>query len=402
MIIDTILKLGESKDRKKYIRQLSKILGIDDLIIFIKDPEINKMLPAPGFQQTLHCGTQLQQVVEASLRAPFSTHLNTQGKSVTINGYPITVDSVIVLIGEIKDAGMLEQLQKFLPLLIKLFKYEQELIAKESLVSIIKSEAGKTEKLANVLDKTRQRLQDSLLQQKKNQHAIENLLKKKDEFINIASHELKTPLTSMKGYMDLIFDLKNTSNHQVQNYIVKANRQVEKLIRLVNDLLDVNKLQAGPVELNFEYLELNEIISDSVEEIQTTTTTHHIHLEKTPEEIFVHVDRLRMEQAISNILSNAVKYSPDADKVDVKVEVKGTDVKVSIEDYGIGVAQKDTRLIFDRFYRANKNSNKFYGLGLGLYITSNIIMRHGGKIGVENNSHGGSLFWFTLPVANRQ
>jgi K+-sensing histidine kinase KdpD len=398
MLVDTILKLGEEKDRKAIAKQVSRMLGIEDLIIFIKDPEIQKLLPAPGFQQTLPIGKQLQEIVNRSLIEPYTTYIKINGNSFPVNGYPITKESVVLLIGGIPDKLKFDQLKKVLPLLVRLFLNEQKLLANEGLVQVVESEASKSRRLANVLDQTRQKLQNALIQQKKDQRSIENLLKRKDEFINIASHELKTPLTSMKGYMELMFELKNSCTDNVQNYIVKANKQVEKLIGLINDLLDVNKFQSGHVDLNFEDLDLNEIISDSVEELQTTTSTHHIQWEKAPEEIIVHVDRMRLEQVISNIVSNAIKYSPEANKIHVSLEKHAQEAKVLIEDHGIGISPKEARLIFNRFYRANKDSNQFYGLGLGLYISSSIIIQHEGQIGVENGSHGGSLFWFTLPT----
>lgn len=398
MLVDIILKLAEIKDRKDCIDQLAGMLGIENLIIFLKDPEIQKLLPAPGFLQTLPSFSELQKVAIKALNKPYSEKISIEGNCFIVSGYPITADSALVIIGGPPDNIKIEELKKLLPLLVKILSLEQKLKANESLVQVVESEASKNKRLANILDQTRQKLQDALIQQKNDQRSIENLLKRKDEFINIASHELKTPLTSMKGYMELMFELKNSCTDKVQDYITKANKQVQKLTGLVNDLLDVNKFQSGPVDLDFANLDLNEIIEDSIEALQTTTSTHHIQWKKSPEKIMVRVDRMRLEQVISNILSNAIKYSPEADKINVSIEKSAYEAKVLIEDFGIGISAKEAELIFDRFYRANKESNKFYGLGLGLYISSNIIVQHGGRIGVENPSHGGSLFWFTLPT----
>lgn len=219
---------------------------------------------------------------------------------------------------------------------------------------------------------------------------------KKDEFIGIASHELKTPLTSIKAYIQL---LQRSEWRPVEkNYINKAASNVDKLSNLISDLLDVSKIQAGRLQINRTPFLLEELINDSVENVQHMYDSHQIIRPETIPGLKINGDKLRLEQAITNLLVNAIKYSPGADKVFVDTILFEDHVRIEVRDLGMGISKEDRDQIFDRFYRVDQLSPVISGLGMGLFITHEIIKRHHGQIGVESEPGNGSTFFFTLPV----
>lgn len=232
----------------------------------------------------------------------------------------------------------------------------------------------------------------------KAQQATKDLMHKKDEFMSIASHELKTPITSIKGFLQLALRMsEKTADQHLITFIGKANRQLANLTSLVEDLLDVTKIQAGKMQFNYGRFNMKALINECVEDIQNTenfqiSVTHL-------DDVDVNGDQHRIEQVINNFLSNAIKYSPDVRKAEVYTEVIGDNIKVTVRDFGVGIAADKLELVFDRFIRVHDSSYNFSGLGLGLYISSEIVRRHEGTIGVESVVNEGSSFWFKIPIA---
>jgi two-component system, chemotaxis family, CheB/CheR fusion protein len=220
---------------------------------------------------------------------------------------------------------------------------------------------------------------------------------RKDEFIGIASHELKTPLTSLKAYTQLLektIEAENLQDSKV--YIKKTNTFINRLNELISDLLDVSKIQAGKLQFNVTEFDFDEFINESVESIRQINKTHEIKVSgKTG--LKINADKARLEQVVVNYLTNAIKYSPYSNKVEVNIFKDSNEVKVSVRDYGIGIPNEKIGSIFKRFYRVEGMAHKFQGLGLGLYISSQIVERHGGKCWVESKEDEGSVFWFSLP-----
>lgn len=222
-------------------------------------------------------------------------------------------------------------------------------------------------------------------------------LRLKEEFIGIASHELKTPLTSVKAYVQLLEEMMENADDTTLAYLRKTSAHVDRLNRLISDLLDVSKIQAGKLQFNISEFSIDELVKESIESIQYTSATHRIMMQGESNTI-VKGDKLRLEQAFVNFLTNAIKYSPRADKVVVNLANTGDAVKISVTDFGIGIPSEKVPKIFDRFYRVENTPHKFTGLGIGLYIASEIIQRHNGSIWVESREGEGSTFHFTLPL----
>jgi two-component system CheB/CheR fusion protein len=252
-------------------------------------------------------------------------------------------------------------------------------------------EQGKpTRFIGTLLDITVQKLIDE---------ATRDLLNKKDEFISIASHELKTPITSLKAALQMIERItpKADETKTAFNFLQKAIKQVDKLIELIKDLLDVTKIQSGKLELKKTQFNLKELITECCEEIQSSSPNHKLSIEGDTN-FEVNADKSRLEQVIVNLLSNAVKYSPEGEKVIIAVNKSDQGIKIAITDFGIGIPKEKLPLIFDRFYRVDENTQKYSGLGLGLFISSQIIRQHDSRINIKSEVGIGSTFWFILPV----
>lgn len=222
---------------------------------------------------------------------------------------------------------------------------------------------------------------------------------RKDDFISMASHELKTPLTSLMAYTDLLQRLlERENNTQTGQYLARINVQLTKLSRLIADLLDISKVQAGKLVFAEEPVRIDDLVREEIEHFQPTASLHNILIEgETASEVVG--DRDRLGQVIINLLSNAIKYSPQAEQVIVRMTREASEVIISVQDFGIGIPSDHQEHIFERFYRVSINQEKhFPGLGIGLYISYEIVRHHGGRIWVESVQGEGSTFFFTLPL----
>jgi len=227
--------------------------------------------------------------------------------------------------------------------------------------------------------------------------------KRKDEFISMASHELKTPVTSLKGFLNLLQrSLTVQGDEKALHYLTRMNTQVNRLTNLINDLLDLSKMHTGKLAYREELFAMDALVQEIMENVQETTQTHRLLLEgQTQAEVLG--DRDRIGQVLINFLNNAIKYSPQADIVRVRVAKEQNKVLVSVQDFGIGIAQEHQQKIFERFYQVSDSEEKTYpGLGIGLYISFDIIKRHGGQVWVESQKGKGSTFHFALPLVEEE
>lgn len=221
----------------------------------------------------------------------------------------------------------------------------------------------------------------------------------KDEFISMASHELKTPVTSLKGLTQLMIMLsENKNKSQEYNMLVKMDSQINKLTGLIGDLLDASKANIGQLTFQVEKINFNELVHEYAEEMQSTTKTHTIELE-LDQSANIQGDRNRLGQVIVNLISNAIKYSPGAGKIVVSSTLGPQTIELCIRDFGIGIPAAQHPKLFTRFFRVSKSkTNTFPGLGLGLFICNEIIERHSGTLHFTSEENKGSVFCFSLPL----
>jgi len=259
---------------------------------------------------------------------------------------------------------------------------------------------GDEDLLGNSIKRMKDNLHQFTLEKDKVQQETLELMHRKDDFLSIASHELKTPVTSLKAYAQLLqMDAQGSNDTRKEVMFAKMDAQVDKLTALINDLLDTSKMQNGKLIYNKISFRLNDLVKEIITEMQTAITSHIIILEEDAQ-LEVCADRDRVGQVVNNLLSNAIKYCPDCKKLVVAIE-KGEQMAVcSVQDFGNGINKEQQHKIFERFYRVTgKNFNTYPGLGLGLYIAKEIVDRHNGRIWFESEISKGTTFYFSLPLA---
>lgn len=220
---------------------------------------------------------------------------------------------------------------------------------------------------------------------------------KKDEFIGVASHELKTPMTTINAsiqMIDRIYGLDPQSD-SIPLLLEKTKKGVSKLSGLITELLNVSKIEGGQLKLNKTHFKLSQIVYESCNHVHLLGS-HSLKIEGDLE-LEVFADAQRLDQVIVNIVNNAVKYSPSNSEIKILIEGLHDAVKLSVSDQGVGISEEKLPYIFDRYFRVDNSGIQYSGLGLGLYISSEIIRMHGGQIGVISEPAKGSTFWFTLP-----
>jgi PAS domain S-box-containing protein len=226
-----------------------------------------------------------------------------------------------------------------------------------------------------------------------------NQTKQQEDFVHMAAHELKTPITALRGYLQLL-EINHRKEHRASDtdMLARMSRQTDRLLNLIDEMLNVTRIRAGELQYHFSLFDLNECMQDVVDSLQATTDTHRINLSvgAIPQ---INGDRDRIAQVLSNLISNAIKYAPEDPEIKVTVETNADWLKIMVKDGGIGIPKAQQRKIFERFYRSETlPKNTYQGLGLGLYIAMDIVKRHGGRIGVESEIGAGSEFWFSLPL----
>lgn len=220
----------------------------------------------------------------------------------------------------------------------------------------------------------------------------------KSEFIGIISHELKNPLSSIKGYAQLIKQhAEKKKDKQTEEFADRINRQIGIVIEMVNELLDITKIETGRLTYHQEEFAIDDTLRDVVSD-QQVTTAHKIVVHGHSQKM-VFGDPYRIRQVIINLLSNAIKYSPKAKKVKVTVKDGRGSVLITVKDSGVGIPRQDVANVFNPFYRAqNSRNSKMQGTGIGLFISSQIVQKHGGKLWVTSTVGKGSTFFLRLPT----
>jgi PAS domain S-box-containing protein len=229
------------------------------------------------------------------------------------------------------------------------------------------------------------------------------LERQKDDFLGIASHELKTPVTSIKAYAQVLGAmLSKEGEERKAEMVLKMDAQVNRLTNLIGDLLDVTKINSGRLQFNKSWFDFNEAIRETVEDLQHTTVRHILVLDfKETGKVFS--DKDRIGQVLTNLITNAIKYSPHSDQIIINTKRENKEVTVCVQDFGIGIAGDKKDKVFEQFYRVSgSKQHTFPGLGLGLYISSEIIKREGGRMWVNSVEGKGSTFCFALPAEDGQ
>jgi PAS domain S-box-containing protein len=229
--------------------------------------------------------------------------------------------------------------------------------------------------------------------------------KRKDDFLKMVSHELKTPVTSVKGYVQLLLSMLKSgggtdlSALPLQSFLERIDKQILRLTRLITEMLDLGRLEESKLNLKNEIFSIKTLVAETVQDVLHTSDSHVINLSGNFDGN-VTGDKDRIQQVLINFINNAIKYSPGKKAVEVELTAApGNNAAVSVKDFGIGINKAEQDKIFERFYRVSgKNEETFAGFGIGLFIANEIIERHSGKIIVESTVGKGSVFTFILPL----
>ncbi|WP_342332417.1 ATP-binding protein [Pedobacter sp. FW305-3-2-15-E-R2A2] len=223
---------------------------------------------------------------------------------------------------------------------------------------------------------------------------------RKNDFIGMVSHELKTPLTSLNGYLQLLIaKTKKMEDAFTSTSLEKAHVQVKKMSTMINGFLNISRLESGKIHLDMEVFDLDQLIREIMEETKPTLQHHTLTLSPCLP-VSIYADREKIGSVISNLLSNAIKYSPKGKKIEVHCQPHEGIVEVSVKDEGMGIKPQAIEKLFERFYRVEtKHTQNISGFGIGLYLCAEILLHHGGKIWVESEIGVGSTFYFSLPLA---
>lgn len=223
--------------------------------------------------------------------------------------------------------------------------------------------------------------------------------KQKDDFIGYVTHELKTPITTITAFIQILQGYHaKTKDKKSQFLLAKIATQTERLTGLLNSFASVYKAQTGRLEIEKQKINLNQLTHEVVEAFQYTTTTHNLIIKGNITKLIM-ADKERIHEVLINLIINAIKYSPKANKIIIKLVEKEKEVIVSVKDFGFGITKDEQKKVFERFFRVkSKKENKVEGLGLGLYLVSEIIKQHNGKIWVKSTIGKGSTFSFSLPL----
>ncbi len=227
--------------------------------------------------------------------------------------------------------------------------------------------------------------------------------RRKDGFISMASHELKTPVTSLKGFTHLLQRrLAKHGDEQGQHFLARMDAQLDRLAKLISELLDISRIQADKLNLQVEPVDLDALVDETVENVQATTSTHQL-LREGRADAQVMGDKDRLGQVVINLLTNAIKYSPHADRVLIRLSRDQQQAIVSVQDFGIGIDEAEQQKIFERFYQVSDPEGRTYpGLGIGLYLSHDIVERHHGRLWVESREGEGATFSLALPLFQQE
>jgi len=263
--------------------------------------------------------------------------------------------------------------------------------------------------LAELNASLQQRIDEATAELKERYEQLKELDKMKSQFLSIASHELKTPITAMSGFLQVALRrVRRLSQGEaaapvaeglraITEQLEVVYRQTGKLARLVDELLDVSRIQTGRIEFRYGDVDLSELANEVATRMQLTTTTHEITVRRDSENV-VTADRDHLEQVLNNLVTNAIKYSPSGGAITIDVRPDDGGVRLSVTDQGIGIPEKELDAIFGLFYRSpDRAARDAAGMGLGLYISKEIVVRHGGRIWAESGGVKGSTLNVLIP-----
>ena len=400
-IADTIaalraaVALAEPAGRRAAAKAFAQRWEADDFVVFVRDEAVGQSLPAPGFSQTLRRASSWRQLVTTAIQQETAEGSveNEQGEARAGYAVGLPDGTAAVLVGETIAAPARPLLREILPLLGALFRVEAAVARAEVESTMARRAAAQATSLASKLDATRAELQHAL-------SAAETASRARDEFLATVSHELRTPLTSIIGWIQLL-RLERDEASLIEG-LDTIDRNARAQSRLIEDILDFSRINAGKLNLNVESLDLNDVIAAAIDVIRPAADAKGVRVERILDSEGGHVcgDADRLQQVVWNLLSNAVKFTPRGGTVLIRLERINSYCELTVSDTGQGISPKFLPYVFDRFSQADSSSTRAHaGLGLGLGIVRHLVELHGGTVQAFSRGEGqGATFAVRLPL----
>jgi signal transduction histidine kinase len=390
-LLALISQLQRQQDPRAAAKSIAQSLGAEDLIIFIEDKFLELFSPAPGFPQTLPDGknwntflAELAPVSSATkiLKSPYTSRAELS------KGFKLSSEAIFVFTRVNEGLSLTEEQTLIFEILGKSLHAQATLELTNKINLTTQESARRFQKLAESLDHAKQELQSTLAQ--------------RDDFLSMASHELKTPLTtlilqSQLRMRQLSKGFYAANPAEIEKMIKYDLKQFSRLNRLVEDMLNIVRIRKGRLDLHKELKDISNLLTEVIQRMmpQFEEAGVKVHYQEV-HDIEALVDVFRLEQVVTNLLSNAIKYGEGSD-VTISLQVQDSQILIKVADQGMGISQEDQDRIFAKFERA-VSMNQVSGLGLGLFICKQILEDHGGSIVVESSTGKGATFTMILPL----
>lgn len=387
--------LAEPAGRRAAAKAFAQRWNAEDFVVFVRDEAVGRSLPAPGFSQTLRGARAWRELVATAIQHQIADGSveNEQGEVRSACAVGLPDGTAAVLVGETISAPARPLLREILPLFGALFRAEASVARAEVESTMARRAATQATSLASKLDATRAELQHAL-------SAAETASRARDEFLATVSHELRTPLTSIIGWIQLLRLERDEAS--LTEGLDTIDRNARAQSRLIEDILDFSRINAGKLNLNVRSLDLNDVIAAAIDVIRPAADAKGVRVERILDSEGGHVsgDADRLQQVVWNLLSNAVKFTPRGGKVLIRLERINSHCELTVSDTGQGISPKFLPYVFDRFSQADSSSTRAHaGLGLGLGIVRHLVELHGGTVQAFSRGEGeGATFAVRLPL----
>jgi len=394
-LLRAINDLADPKRRWLAANALARRVGADELIVFVRDAEIGRSLPAPGFPQTLEHGRIWNELVKRAIEETVAEGQIAApgGELMHLQAIGLPDGTVLATHGTASDTVDLSLLEILLPMLGALFVAESAAQRAEAQAVLARQSAAQSSELAAKLDTTRADLQRAL-------GVAETATRARDEFLAMVSHELRTPLTSITGWIQLLQQERNAPF--VSEGLETIARSAHAQTRLIEDILDFSRINAGKLRLDVRPIEIVEVITAAVEVIRPAADAKGVRIDSVldPNTGLISGDPDRLQQVVWNLLSNSVKFTERKGRVQIRLERVNSHCEFSVSDTGAGIEPDFLPYVFDRFSQADSTSTRSHGgLGLGLGIVRNLVELHGGTVQAFSPGLGkGATFVVRMPV----
>jgi signal transduction histidine kinase len=394
--LDLMVRLGCVDTRAEAARALASRLGVKDVLLFVRDPQLGALIPAPGLPQTVHGGRTWRAFLKTC--PPTGRFVGEvelpQGAHCSAHAFMEGGSALIALGGALCETE-LAGVTRLLPLLASILAAEQAAVLARSQAAAAKETADRAHALASALEAARAEAA-KLNAELRGEH------RRKDEFLAMLGHELRNPLAPLVTSLELL--RRHTLTPDMAKSVLDVmTRQTNQLARLVDDLLDVSRVSRGHIDLKRENLVLAEALDDAVAESRSLLDArqHVLEIVGPDEPLVINADRVRLTQIFGNLLNNAAKYTDEGGKLKLSMRRDGPDAVVAVEDNGIGISAEMLPRIFDLFAQGPVSLDRAHGgLGIGLTLVRTLVELHGGRVTAQSDGLGkGSTFMVRLPLA---